>query len=193
MLSPEYRLKEGSLEIQHAWKRLVSTGAVNRGNGFVPLNASAENFLHYDFKSSEVPLVITEIRGANSAERSRRDYRFYTDPHVQNTVVIRSDSKTKPLYESLGYGSGLILITDEVIKEVLKNNPRFDGMNVIAGIHDTSKGVGLNSQGEPHSRKNWTSYFAGILGYRLQQDRQMWYKVYQGVVSKDDILRLANF
>lgn len=196
MTSPEFTpnplAKENSTNIQKAWGEMVRTGVVERGNGYMPLGVKRDIALHYDFKLTEIPLVLTEIRNLG-AQYAYRDYRFYRDSHTPDTLVVRSDSKTRAEHESQGFGSGLILITNDVIGEVIKNNKAFAGLNVIAGILDTAKGRGIDDHGNLNSRKNWTSYFAKKLGYDFSQATRMWYKVYQGHIDADDLLRMERF
>lgn len=189
-LSPRKLSHESSVRsIRSGWDDLVLSGITKTKDGFVKISSS-DTYLHYSFNGY---MASTLVYGGNGAAFSLRDYRFYDDPHLEGVISIRSDSKTKQHYESNGFGSGLILLSNEVIEETIGNNSQFDGKIIVAGILDTSRGQSVDSTGNPINRKNWTSFYARELGYSYNDTTRMWHKVYRGNIPDQELRNVYNF
>ncbi len=127
--------------------------------------------LYTDNNLSKVVLMGGEVSGRS----------FYFNHTKNGVITITSASLTRPGFEGKGLGSTLGLMSDRVIRDVMRRYPEdFDGKTVIARIIDAASASDDNDTSIV--RSGWSSALAVELGYKREKraaDLPQFKKVYQ--------------
>lgn len=186
-LSPKERNRD---IIVSSWPRLKDSIRENKGEVALPLvdPLSLRWSLFPTTENDAIKAIRTDIVTIEGKTQANLNFTFYKDP-TYNTVVVSSKAATEVSQESKGYGSGLVLLTNDVIEDSIQRFPEeFVGKNVVAVIVDVARG----QEGGGKERKDWSSDLAEKLGYEFDADTQVWYRVYKAENGNIDLLGLKR-
>lgn len=133
-----------------------------------------------NYETSGLFIIETSVRDRNLEVLSRLDY-FFAEENNQVIVTPQVSS----VQESQGYGSGLMLLMNDVMPYAIDNNPHIRDRHVEVVLKDVSEGYLADNpqKGIVKDREAWTSHFAKKLGFvkKVQDDNRapVWTKVYQ--------------
>ena len=165
--------------ISDAWG-ILSSREIQGRRGLTPIvdTGSSLEYFFWPYSSSSASLGLRILTG-NRDELALRSFLFQQSLSSDTIVGVTSESRTIEDHESNGFGTGLILISNEVLIDVKKRYPeRFQGKTLLARIFDTAIGQGEDENGAPRNRRNWSSYFAQRLGYEHNPKNGYWTKKY---------------
>lgn len=179
-LSPKEQNKNA---IKKAWVSLSKS--IDRNRGEVLLDGQSNLMLRY---ASFKPLfgdiirkvdtdIYEQISPNEGDDYARGTYEF---KRVDDVIVAEYGADTDPHRQSLGYGSGLVSIVNEVITDAAVRFTDLQGKTIIGIMQDKAVGSDMGEGKGKVNRENWTSHQAQELGYIQDPETSVWFKLYQG-------------